>query len=818
MKIGLPLTALLMSSASLLLPGSALAQDGARHQENMHASPETASESGLGEIVVTAQKRAQSLQDVPISVSVLSSATLAGAQISNPASLPQIAPSLTFTQGFGPVATSFNIRGVGSYVSEIGVQPAVSLVLDGVALARNAEFISQFGDLERIEVLNGPQGTLFGRNSTGGAVNIVRKGPSNTFGANLDARLSSGKEGGIELLTRFGITGPIAEGVRGRLSGYMIDRSNFIENIATLGRNHGGEHSWGLVGKLAFDIGDNVELLLTGEMNRYRARVGENHVLEPIAQVQQPNIPGVTARQTALLGGVIGDLFRINQDGLTESWMDNQGVTADLTAGLTDSLVLRSITAYRHVEVRTQPDTDSTPASPSNPLGWDVLAIPRYNLLRHPPYRTVEWRYWSQEMRLEYSSSRFDVIAGAFYQNFREKLLNGVPLLLSAQSLGRSAAVDTPAGPSSSFPYYFNDSAIFPKDRNETFAGFLDITVRPTENLDIFAGYRLSHEKLSYHYDRTTFFFPVQFGVTYDPATMSPLVPGARVVFDGRSADTNWAGRLGARYAFSPAFSVYATASRGYIGAGVDLSRATAASAVNTDAAFLNASTARNLEIGFKSELFNRHVRLNGAVFDLLVKDLQAQSIIPGTVASQVQNAGDIRSRGFELNLDAAPTDQLTFNGGLSYNESKFRNFSTACYAGQTAAEGCVGGTQRIDGKPGLNNPKWKFNLGATYRVPLNANGSASVYVSPRYSYQSRVFFTLDHDPKTSERGYGLLDLTVGISGDNDRYDFSIFAKNITNKHFCLSKQAATIIGRTFCQSVSFDAQRLIGASGRVRF
>lgn len=802
---------------SVLLGSSMLGIATVSSVQAQEAAAPSDSPAALDEIVVTAQKRAQSLQDVPVSVSVVSGEALDQANISNTMSIGQIAPSVTFTTGFGIIATSFNIRGVGSYVSELGVQPAVSVVVDGVPLARNAEFVGELGELERLEVLNGPQGTLFGRNSTGGAINVVRKLPTDSFEGSIDARLTQGKVGGTELLTKFGVGGPVVEGIRARVTGYVLDRGNYVENLAVVGRDHGQEKSWGLTGKAAFDIGDNINLLVTGEGRKYRARSGENHVLVPIAQFQQPLIPNVTATQTALLGGAVNDLFKVSQDDITESTLDSWGATADLTWRLWEGLTLRSITSYRDVKVATQPDTDSTQAAPGQTFGWDVIHVPSNLLMASPPRRRVEWNYTTQELRLEYASSALDVIGGVFYQNFEESLRNAVPLLLSARSVGQGAAVGTPAGPSASYPYYYSDALILPSDRNKTLAGFADVTAHLTDSLDIFAGYRLSRETLSYDYDRTSFFFPVQNGVNYDPNTFTPLIPGTRVVFSGKTRKTEWSGRAGARFEVTPGLSLYGTASRGYIGAGVDLSRATGGSAANPNGAFLEPSIARNFEIGFKSELMNRRLRLNGAVFDLLVKDLQAQALIPGTVNNRVQNAGDIRTRGIELTGEAVLMEALRLNGGVSYVDSEFRNFRTICYPGQTAAQGCVGGAQIIDGKVGLNAPKVKFNVGANLRLPISSNG-AVFYVAPRYNYQSKVYYTLDHDPLNTQKGYGIVDLTVGVTSEDERIDVSVFARNLGNTHFCASKQSATIIARVFCQGAAYDAQRLLGVAGRFRF
>ena len=191
---------------------------------SMASAPVFAAQTVLEETIVTAQKREQTLQEVPISVNVLSESELKLAQVLDGRSLVQLTPSMTFTEGYSSIATTYNIRGVGSYVFEGGIQPAVSMVVDGTPLARNGEFVADLADIERIEVLNGPQGTLFGRNSTGGAINVVRKRPTEEFEGYVEVGYSQGKQDDNGSLVRFAVSGPLADGVKGRLGGFYGKR------------------------------------------------------------------------------------------------------------------------------------------------------------------------------------------------------------------------------------------------------------------------------------------------------------------------------------------------------------------------------------------------------------------------------------------------------------------------------------------------------------------------------------------------------------------------------------------------------------------
>ena len=216
----------------------------------------------LEEIIVTAQKREQSLQEVPISVDVVSAEALDRRAINDTRSLAQASPSLNFQDGHGPQAVNFNIRGLGSYTIEGGLQPSVSLVVDGVPYARNGEFVTELADIERVEVLRGPQGTLFGRNSTGGAINITTKRPADEFEAYVDVSATTDEE----QLYRAMLSAPLSATARTSILAISKDRDGHIENIHPQGEDLGGEDSWGLRAKLDIDFSDNLNGLFTIDM------------------------------------------------------------------------------------------------------------------------------------------------------------------------------------------------------------------------------------------------------------------------------------------------------------------------------------------------------------------------------------------------------------------------------------------------------------------------------------------------------------------------------------------------------------------------
>ena len=249
----------------------------------------------IEEIIVTAQKRAQSVSEVPLSIQALTSDKLESERFESLADLKLISPSFTFSHGTaGNFSNSISMRGLGSFSTEGGVQPSVSTVVDGVALARSTEFSSDLGDIERIEVIAGPQGTLFGRNSIGGALNIVRKGPSEEFAAEIELAATDDNE----ISTKAMINGALSDRVQGRLNVFFKDRDGHIKNLDARQGDAGGEESRGLMVKLNFDLSDNLSVLLSGDF--VDTKTGGN----PLVTFGLDTLyPGAQARLVALGNG-----------------------------------------------------------------------------------------------------------------------------------------------------------------------------------------------------------------------------------------------------------------------------------------------------------------------------------------------------------------------------------------------------------------------------------------------------------------------------------------------------------------------------------
>ncbi len=283
------------------------------------------------EILVTATKRSERLIDVPVAVTALSGEALSQNQISGVATPQQLVPSLTFTQSTNDLNNNVRIRGVGTALFNVGLESSVSFVVDGVVLSRQGQGFQDLIDIERVEVLRGPQGVLFGKNATAGVINVVTKRPSKDFTA--DAEIVVAEQD--EYRVRASVAGPLSEAVGFRLTGFWNDVGGHIRDVATGERYNGGK-SYGMRGKLEAQAGD-LNLLLIGDYRKSEAlccQFQARSFVNPVAlSLLAPVVPSDTNRQ------VKNDAKTFND---TEQW----GVSLEANLGLGDH-TLTSISAYR---------------------------------------------------------------------------------------------------------------------------------------------------------------------------------------------------------------------------------------------------------------------------------------------------------------------------------------------------------------------------------------------------------------------------------------------------------------------------------------
>lgn len=743
------LTALL---GSTLLTSAAFAQD---------AGAPAGADAGSDEIIVTAQKREQSLKDVPLSVAVLGGEQLGDRNITEISQLQTMTPNFSFQGSNNPRGAGISIRGIGTNNFSSAIEGSVGIVIDGVPIGRQGAGLTDFFDVQRVEILRGPQGTLFGKNASAGVLNIVTNDPSHSWGGRVQA--SYGEEN--EFVVRGAVTGGLTENLAFRASAYLTKRDGYIDNVFD-GSKLNERDEWGARAKLLWEPADNIRVLVAGDYSSRDAACcmwtirsfGTNANVKALVTAAGI-VPGPKNRQVTL-------------DGQTFVRQETYGGSVQVDIEAANGITLTSISAMRWWDTTDNNDSDQRPTA--------VLSVNA---------GTSNQRQFTQELRLASPSGQaFEWVGGLFLFNQSFDLTNGqkgtfdrVPL---GTVLSRAIAVE-------------NDT--------QNFAAFADGTYHFGDHFNLFGGLRYTVERLNTSFRR----YGLPGSISIVPATTQR----------GKRVDGAWTWRLGAQFVPSDAVTFYGSVARGFKGGGFN--------------PLLDSAVLRTVEpeiptayeVGAKTILFDRRVRLNIALFSTDFDDFQAQAIgtsTDNTLVFDVINAGSLRTRGVEADIDIDLRNGLSLRGGAAYTDAKYTDFKGApCYAVQTLAQGCVLNSgqrqQDLTGKPLAMAPKFTGNASIRYETEVSAAGS-TVFGQLSYAYRGRTFTALDLDPQSVQKGYGLVDAQLGFALPGDRMRAWIWGKNLTDKSFVEMIYDTPLDSGGQSQFFPSTAARQFGATVEYRF
>jgi len=734
-----------------------------------------AGEGRLDEIVVTAQKREQRLQDVPIAVSVVSGALAEASGSFNIEALKTLVPSLNIRKTNTSLNQSLFLRGVGTINFAIAAQPSVATVLDGVVLSSAGEAFGDLYDIERIEVLRGPQGTLFGKNASAGVVNIVSKRPGDTTGGYIDV----GWYEDNQLRVKGAIDMPISDSLRSRTTVTYGKFDGYISNISTTaaGGDLNGYDRKGI--RTVWEIGSEGNLwTFTGD---YR-KSDDNCCVEIIG-----NAPtgANAAAYTSLYSGIVlqGDKTRqVKQDLQMRSTEEAWGLSlqGDIDTALGS---LTSITAYRTWDATEYREGD-----------WIDQAAPYVGnaFAQLHDFGPQTTKTLSQELRLASSGDgAFNYVAGVYYSNteserfFQRNIFN-----CTASTLAIDATGQRPCRAGSSTYVSTFSNATFGADFKNT-AVFADGTWNITDSLRLIGGARWTQDKLSYFHNRVPTPFAGQPGIRTD-----------RSGFTGSNDSDNVSGRAGLQYDLNDDVMVYASYARGYKGPAYNVFF----NMTVNNTPVIEAETADSYELGLKSTLLDGRMLLNAAVFDAKYDDFQANNFLflNGTLITTLTNAGKVSSKGFELDVQARPNNMLTLGAGVAYTDAKVDSFFTP--PGQNS-------TVRAGTSLPLA-PEWKASLNGDLNIPV---GSFTVVPSMVVSYQGTSFADLNEPAALRIPGYTTADLTVSVRDESDRFRIALVGRNLADKSFTVLKTGGGPGGAPRLQ-IPRDAERYFGIQARFNF
>lgn len=714
----------------------------------------------LQTVTVTATRREESLQKVPVAVSVVSGESLEQAHRDNVNTISSQVPSVTFRTQQSNKDTSLLIRGVGTISTSPGVEPSVSTVIDGVVLGRPGQATLDLLDIERVEVLRGPQGTLFGKNASAGVFNIVTRAPSEEFKGFIDA-------------SYFGSGGE--KQVRGSLSGALIPgllRASVLLNYAEYDGNvknvYNGEtvNGYRHAGfRSKFELTPSDDLRITFGIDQSS---GKDTTPSVVTSTSTKTYPTNAVNNFAAFADALapvqasGDNRKINNDFKTYVEDVNRGVSAQVDWTV-EGFTLTSITAYRTWDNLQFQDGDR--------LAAVSAAFPRSE-----DRGDLAFQQFSQELRIASPKGNFlDYVAGLYYLHTRddEVYQRWVTSLVSGTSK-------------------FDSGRAVYGTKNDSYSAFGEATLNFTDSFRGILGARWTQDSLEYHHRRAS------------TASDTNSVPGVRPAFAGAgsSDETGYSGRAGLQYDLTPDITGYFTYSRGYKGPAYNVYF----NMQGIDTPVLDPETSNSFELGLKSTLFDNRLVLNTAVFDAKYKNFQANSFdtVNGSVVTRLINAGDVSTKGIEVDFTVKPLPQLTVSGALARIDARIDNFNCPV----NAAASCD-----VNGRPLPYSPDWKANAGATYDIPLA--GGLNLVLGADYNWQSETQYDIAQSPSAIQGAYGIWNASIALSDRANGWRAALLAKNIGDKSYASFLGAGgTYVNRV----VPRDDQRYFGVDLRKDF
>lgn len=743
-----------------------------------HAAEPSEDSGTLEQVIVSATRRDEDLQRVPLAVSIVSGVELERANRSAVGALATEVPTVNFRTQSSNKDTSLFIRGVGTISTSPGVESSVSTVIDGVVYGARGQATLDLLDLERVEVLRGPQGTLFGKNASAGVVNIVTRAPA----AETSGYLDLGYFGrGDELRVRSGLSGSVSETVTASITGLYATYDGNVENVRNGETVNGYRHS-GARAKVAIEPSDDLKITLSADFIH-----SNDNVPTVIAGTTLTAFPSGVVTQNPGFAAALGPIVagpenrRIDSDMNTHIEDDNWGAAGQLDWSIGD-FTLTSITAFRSWKNTQFQDGDR--------LGQIYQQFPRSH-----DRGDLDFEQYSQELRLASPQGGLvEYVAGLYW--FR-----GVDEETYRRNVTRCSGSSTPAIAPGATPC-LEGSATFTEDfgradygtRNTNYAVFGEATFNISDRFRAIAGGRWTHDDLSYNHGR----------VSSATATNSP--PGIRPPYAsfGTHSEDGYSGRAGVQFDLTDAVTTYATYSRGYKGPAYNVYFNMQA----LDTPVLDPEESDSYELGLKSRLLGNRLTANLALFDTTYDNYQANffDLVGTSVVTRLINAGEVNTRGAEIDFSARPLPNLTLSGGVAFIEARIEDFN--CPPG--AASSCA-----VNGKPLPYSPDWKGNVRSTYTIPLNSLGNWDLELGTDYSWQSDVQYDIAQAPDAIQDSYGIWNASIALAEPEQGWRASLIVKNITDQSY------ATFLGagaNNVTRVVPRDDQRYFGVTLRKDF
>lgn len=772
MKKAKMISKFLISCAVIGIVPSAYAQD---------AASADAPDDDAGEIVVTAQRRSENVMKVPVSVTVISAEALASSGTNDLRAVTKLAPSLQASQD-----NQFSIRGIGTTTFADTVEASVSQVIDDVVLGSRYFASIGFYDIERVEVLNGPQGLLFGKNASAGLINITTALPklgetSGSFDAEGTSRHRDGKDGlGIRLRSTINV--PVGETTALRVNATYNSQDSIVRlSRTTPGRAEADIEEYAVRAKLLIEPTSNLSIYVIGDYANFSGISGTfDYTYRSLgAGSGYPALlaaAGVTPGPRNLTSVVDGEYFRDLKTG---------GLQAKVSYQLDSGLEISNIAAWKTYSLDQVFDSDFTTANSFN----RNAAVSNYD-------------QFSNELRVALPAD--GLISGQF----------GLYYFYSENDLGgdRAGMSGLPAFVTRGFPFCVgatvtagpppacsvSNRAFLGQDyagtnTNESFAAFGQLSYQVADTLKLVAGGRITRDEVS-----------LDLTENVNPYFVTLGVPNSR--FSGTAKNTNFSWRLGADWEATPTTLVYGFYGHGYKGPGFS----NASPAPGADLS-VEPEISKGGEIGIKQVLFDRKVNLSLSAFYTKFDDLQVQAFDAVLQTVILQNAAKATTKGIDFNVQARPISGLTISAAATLLDAKYNSYpGRECYPGLVLPSCTANGSFDVSGRRIPQSAKFTSVTSADYVTPV----SEGLDLTLGGSFYHRSPLLSEYAPGATIPSWNTFDGTIGIKGDG--WNLGLFCKNCFNeiRPVSIEVEAGDGINRgalTLVQRWSFDSIRTFG-------
>ena len=765
----------LLVSTAFLSTVPALAQETPAPQ----ASDDQANNMGVGDIIVTAQRREERLQDVPIAITAVTGESLSTRNVTDVLQLATSAPNVQFGQAQGQARLA--IRGIGFDTTNPGNEARVAYHIDGIYVSRPGAVLGTFYDVDRVEILRGPQGTLYGRNAVAGNINVLTKNPTDHFEGFAEATIGNYDT----VLLQGAVGGPIAEGVSFRIAGQTADRDGFGFNNTTK-QDVDDLHTRAVRAKLQFDPSSSLRIRLDADYFKEDDSSGAYHYRRPCG-----GCTDALGRPYIIPGPVFGQPFPTDlrdYDGNQQPRVNREiyGFGLNIDLAVTDNFSLTSLTGYRGTTQWANNDQDET----SLPFGDSVLED--------------NSKQFSQELRGTIEFEGGSLIIGGYY--FREKILgrqivDPIDLRLVLYNAGRGNLA-APSQPPQLKQGYAAGGDLLTK----SLAGFAHLNLDLTDQLSIEVGARYSWEKKQ-KYDEY-----YMFDVARDYSPSNPIIPSGAascaaavaaglvaptgVCFIPYDERTDTAFTPSATIKFKPTDDImaYATFSKGFKTGGFNLAGMQPSFAPEK---------LTDYEAGIKADLFDKRVRANISVFHYDLSNVQVNQI--GQFGVLVPNAASAKVTGAEAEIKIRPAGNFQLDANIGLLRGRYGDFITRDPFNAT--------TLNLRGNKLASAPPFTLDVGAQNSWGL---GDGEITLRGEWHHVAKFYFNQFNVDAVSQATYDLFDAYLSYGGSKGLYG-SVYVKNISNKLYDVAASRHSTLHAGFT-NVIFGEPRTYGVKVGYRF